>query len=48
MPHLLHLVDRPALVRANTALLLGLVWGGLAACAIAAMVYDFRHWFGAW
>lgn len=38
-------VDKRSLQRANTALLLTLVWGGVAACAIAATVYDVSHWF---
>jgi hypothetical protein len=41
MPHLL---DRHALQRANTLLLLSMVWAGLAACAIGAMLYDISHW----
>jgi len=48
MPHLLHLGDRKALARANMAVVLGLLWGGLALCAIAASVYDVRNWFGGW
>jgi len=34
--------------RANTALLLTLVWGGLAACAVGAAVYDLGRLFAAW
>jgi hypothetical protein len=40
-----HHVDRHLVERANTALLLSFVWGGLAVCAIAAMVYDISFWF---
>ena len=43
--HMGQLVDKRLLKRANTALLLILVWGGVAACAIAATVYDVSHWF---
>ncbi len=43
-----HLFDRQFIERANTVLLLGIVGGGIAACAIAAMVYDILHWFEAW
>jgi len=43
-----HLFDRQVLARANAALLLTLVWGGLAACAVGAIVYDFGQAFGAW
>ena len=35
-----HLVDRHFVQRANTALMLSILWGGLAACAIGAIVYD--------
>jgi hypothetical protein len=38
-------VDKRFLQRANTVLVLTLVWGGVAACAIAATVYDISHWF---
>jgi hypothetical protein len=31
------------LLRANVALLLTIVWGGLTGCAIAAAAYDMRH-----
>ena len=48
MPHLGQLVDKKAVLRANTALALGIVWSGLAFCAIAAAIYDVRHWFAAW
>jgi hypothetical protein len=43
--HMVQLVDKRFLKRANTVLLLTLVWGGVAACAIAATVYDVSHWF---
>jgi hypothetical protein len=43
MPH----VDHEALVRAENALLLTLVCGGLAACAIGAVIYDLGRVFGA-
>jgi hypothetical protein len=38
-------VGKHFLQRANTALVLTLVWGGVVACAIAATVYDISHWF---
>jgi hypothetical protein len=44
--HLPH-VDRETLVRAENALLLTLVCGGLAACAIGAIIYDLVRVFGA-
>jgi hypothetical protein len=43
-----HLVEKETLARANTALLLTIVCGGLAACALGAIVYDIGHWFAAW
>ena len=43
-----HLVDKHFLERANTVLLLGVLWGGLAACAIGAMIYDISLWLKAW
>ena len=39
-----HLVDIHVVQRANTVLLLSMVWAGLAACAIGAMVYDISYW----
>jgi len=43
-----HLVDKQFVQRANTAVLLSILWGGLAACAIGAMVYDIAYWLKAW
>ena len=43
-----HLVEKEFLQRANTALMLTIVWGGLAACALGAVVYDIGRWFAAW
>jgi hypothetical protein len=40
-----HLVDKEFLERANSVLLLGVLWGGLAACVIAATLYDIALWF---
>jgi hypothetical protein len=42
---MVHFVDKHLLQRANAAVLLTLVWGGVAACAIAAAIYDISHWF---
>jgi hypothetical protein len=39
-----HLVDKHFVQRANTALMLGILWGALAACVIAATVYDVALW----
>ena len=43
-----HPVDKHFVERANTVLLLTVLWGALAACAIGAMVYDIAHWLNAW
>jgi hypothetical protein len=43
-----HLLEKETLLRANSALLLALVGGGLAACAVGAVVYDIGRTFGAW
>ena len=47
MTHL-HLVNHDTLVRANNALVLTLICGGLAACAIGALIYDLGRVVGAW
>jgi hypothetical protein len=39
-----HLIDRHVLQRANTVLLLSMVWAGLAACAVGAILYDIAYW----
>ena len=43
-----HFVDRYMLARVNTAIMLGLVGGGLAACVLGAVVYDVGRLFSAW
>jgi hypothetical protein len=40
-----HPVERQFLERANSALLLGLVCGGLAICAFGAVAFDLSRWF---
>jgi hypothetical protein len=40
-----HLVEKQFLARANSALLLGLVCGGLAICAFGAIAFDLGRWF---
>ncbi len=42
------LVEKQFLLRANTALMLGVVWGGLATCALGAVVFDVGRIFGVW
>jgi hypothetical protein len=43
-----HLVDKQFVQRANTVILLTILWGGLATCVIAALVYDIAYWLGSW
>jgi hypothetical protein len=42
------LVDRELLGRANRALLIGVVGGGLVACALGASIYDIGDWLDMW
>jgi hypothetical protein len=37
-----------AMVRANRALLLGLLWGALTVCVVSSAIYDVGHWVHAW
>jgi len=41
---MVQLLEKHFLQRANAALLLTFVWGGLAVCAIGAGIYDISHW----
>ena len=43
-----HLVDKRLVERANTMLVLGILWSGLAICVLGALSYDIAHWFSAW
>ena len=45
---MVHLVDRQFVERANAMLLLGILWGGLAACVIGALAYDIAYWLEGW
>jgi hypothetical protein len=40
-----HPVAKELFQRANSALVLGLVCGGLALCAFGAIAFDFSRWF---
>jgi hypothetical protein len=40
-----NLVDKSFVERANTVLLLGILWVGLAACVLGALSYDIAYWF---
>jgi hypothetical protein len=41
-------IDKHFVQRANTVVLLAILWGGLAACALGAVVYDIAYWLNAW
>jgi hypothetical protein len=41
-------LDREALSRLNSALMLGLIGSGLLACAIGAFIYDIGRMFSVW
>jgi hypothetical protein len=41
-----HLFDRHVLARAETAVLLSVVWAALGACVIGAVIYDVASWIG--
>jgi hypothetical protein len=43
-----HLIDKHLVERANTTLLLGILWAALAICVLGALACDIRHWFEAW
>jgi hypothetical protein len=41
-------VDKEFVERANTVLLLGILWTGLAVCIIGALAYDIAYWLQNW
>jgi hypothetical protein len=41
-----HLVDRHLWQRANTILMLGMLWSALAACVLGALLCDIAFWLG--
>ncbi len=43
-----HLVEKETLLRANSAMMLTLVGGGLVVCALGAVVFDIGRAVGAW
>jgi hypothetical protein len=43
-----HFMEKETLLRANSALLLALVGGGLAACAVGAVIFDVGRMVGVW
>jgi hypothetical protein len=51
MAHLLgktHFVDKDSLERVESAIMLGMIGSGLAACVIGAFIYDLGRWFSVW
>jgi hypothetical protein len=46
--HASHSDGFDAIIRANRAVLLGLLWGALFACVAAASVYDVGRWVNLW
>ena len=42
------LIDRNMVERANTALLLAILWGALATCVLGALAYDIAYWLDGW
>jgi hypothetical protein len=43
-----HLFERNLVQRANTALVLGILWIALATCVLGALAYDIRYWLEGW
>jgi hypothetical protein len=43
-----HLVEKETLLRANSAMMLTFVGGGLIVCAIGAVVFDIGRAVGVW
>jgi hypothetical protein len=35
-------------LRANTVLVLSLLWAAFAACVVISLAYDVGHWLNAW
>jgi hypothetical protein len=40
----MHLATTERISRVNRAVLLGIIWGGFAICAVGAAVYDIALW----
>ena len=47
-PAMAPLIDRNLVERANTALLLAILWGALATCVLGALAYDIAYWLDGW
>ena len=48
MAHFAHHFDKHTLDRVNSAIMLGLIGGGLVACVLAALIYDAERLFSLW
>jgi len=40
--------DKDTLARVNSAIMLGLIGGGLLVCVLSAVIYDFGRLFSTW
>jgi hypothetical protein len=45
--HRAHL-DKQTVARVNSAVMMGVIGGGLVACASGAFIYDVGRWFSVW
>jgi hypothetical protein len=43
-----HLFERKLVQRANTALVLGILWTALGTCVLGALASDIHYWFEGW
>jgi hypothetical protein len=43
-----HLIDKNLVERANTALVLGILWAALGTCVLGALAYDIRYCLEGW
>jgi hypothetical protein len=46
-PAVIHRVDKRLVERAETVLLLGILWSAFGICVLGAFAYDIAHWLGA-
>jgi hypothetical protein len=46
--HASHFDGFDTIIRANRTILLGLLWGGMIGCVVAASVYDIGRWVNLW
>jgi hypothetical protein len=44
----IHFADKETLDRVESAIVIGLIGSGLAACVIGAVIYDFGRMFSIW